>query len=357
MKKRVCLACVVVLIGAALPAHAQNIRKFPDWLQLSTLNYAAPAAADCNEEAEAGRMFWNSDGNVFYLCSGASGWYPFPWSRSGTSLFPTTAGDGVNMGGNLGVGLNATTNATGVSIGTGRSDSGAAYLDLVGDATYTSYGLRIERAGTGANANSGLTHRGTGQLYLYGADASSTVTLYAAGAATAQLTVAGTAITATVPIGIGNGATSAGNVLFYEDTDFGGNAVTLVGPASTDDVTITLPAQAGIVALTQRTVEAVTASKSPADTESGEVYTNEGDADGATITLPTAASGLTFTCYVQTAQTLTVTAGSGDTIRSGASVTAAAGSITSNVVGSAITLVAINATEWVAVASVGTWTF
>jgi len=104
-----------------------------------------------------------------------------------------------------------------------------------------------------------------------------------------------------------------------------------------------------------RTVEPVTTTKAPAASESGEVYTNEGDADGATITLPTAAAGLTYTVYVQTAQTLTVTAGTGDTIRLGDTVTAAAGSFTSAVVGSALTLVAINATEWVAIAVVGSW--
>lgn len=48
---------------------------------------------------------------------------------------------------------------------------------------------------------------------------------------------------------------------------------------------------------------------------------------------------------------------SGDTIRIAASVTAAAGSITCNTVGSSVTLQAINATEWVATAVVGTWTF
>lgn len=106
-----------------------------------------------------------------------------------------------------------------------------------------------------------------------------------------------------------------------------------------------------------RGVEPVTATKTPGVTESWEAYTNEGDADGATVTLPAAAAGLTLTVYVQAAQTLTVTAGSGDTIRIAASVTAAAGSITCNVVGSSVTLLAINATEWVGIASVGTWTF
>ena len=47
-----------------------------------------------------------------------------------------------------------------------------------------------------------------------------------------------------------NGATSAGYLEFFEDSDNGTNKVTLIGPASTGDVTITLPSTAGTVALT-----------------------------------------------------------------------------------------------------------
>lgn len=104
-------------------------------------------------------------------------------------------------------------------------------------------------------------------------------------------------------------------------------------------------------------VTAVTTTASPATTDSGTIYTNEGDADGATVTLPAAQTSpsLTFTFVVQANATLTITAGSGDTIRIGSSVTGEAGSIYSSVVGSAITLVCVNATEWIAVFSVGSW--
>ena len=44
---------------------------------------------------------------------------------------------------------------------------------------------------------------------------------------------------------IKNGATSAGFIKFFEDSDNGTNAVTLQGPASTADVTLTLPGHAG----------------------------------------------------------------------------------------------------------------
>ena len=53
---------------------------------------------------------------------------------------------------------------------------------------------------------------------------------------------------------IKNGATSAGFVKFFEDSDNGTNAVTLIGPASTADVTVTLPSSAGTLALTGTSV-------------------------------------------------------------------------------------------------------
>jgi len=47
-----------------------------------------------------------------------------------------------------------------------------------------------------------------------------------------------------------NGATSAGFVEFFEDSDNGSNKVTLIGPASTADVTLTLPNAAGTLSTT-----------------------------------------------------------------------------------------------------------
>jgi len=47
---------------------------------------------------------------------------------------------------------------------------------------------------------------------------------------------------------IKNAASSAGFIEFFEDSDNGSNKVTLVGPAATADVTLTLPAEAGSLA-------------------------------------------------------------------------------------------------------------
>ena len=49
-------------------------------------------------------------------------------------------------------------------------------------------------------------------------------------------------------LSVKNGATSAGFIEFFEDSDNGTNKVTLVGAASTADVTLSLPAEAGVIA-------------------------------------------------------------------------------------------------------------
>ena len=56
-----------------------------------------------------------------------------------------------------------------------------------------------------------------------------------------------------------NGATSAGFVEFFEDSDNGTNKVTLVGPASTADITLTLPSVAGTIATTTSAADDATA--------------------------------------------------------------------------------------------------
>ena len=57
----------------------------------------------------------------------------------------------------------------------------------------------------------------------------------------------------TAPILTGS-STSAGSIIFKEDTDNGTNSATLVGPASTADVTITLPAETGTVLTTASSI-------------------------------------------------------------------------------------------------------
>jgi len=66
-----------------------------------------------------------------------------------------------------------TTESVRLTIGNGRSGDGYSYVDLVGDATYTDYGLRMIRNNTGADATSDILHRGTGALRITAQDAGS----------------------------------------------------------------------------------------------------------------------------------------------------------------------------------------
>jgi len=61
-----------------------------------------------------------------------------------------------------------------------------------------------------------------------------------AGTVTAVSTIVGNA-----GLHVKNGATGAGFVQFFEDSDNGTNTVTLAGPASTADITLTLPSSTG----------------------------------------------------------------------------------------------------------------
>lgn len=118
-----------------------------------------------------------------------------------------------------------------------------------------------------------------------------------------------------------------------------------------------LKIQSVITGLRQVTVQAETANHTILVGESGNLFTNEGAVAQVDFNLPSAQKGLKFSFYIQTPQTLKAIAGAGDTIRSGASVTPAAGDISANTVGNRFDMEAINDTEWVAKSSIGTWTF
>jgi hypothetical protein len=68
----------------------------------------------------------------------------------------------------LGAGLN---NDNRIEVGTGRTGNNFAYIDLIGDTTYTDYGMRMIRGNGGANASSEINHRGTGDFILNAVDA------------------------------------------------------------------------------------------------------------------------------------------------------------------------------------------
>lgn len=58
------------------------------------------------------------------------------------------------------------TETRGVEIGFGRTGNGLSYIDLVSDATYSDFGARLSRGGSGANDPTILSSRGTGGIII-----------------------------------------------------------------------------------------------------------------------------------------------------------------------------------------------
>ena len=123
-------------------------------------------------------------------------------ARVGDSLYVTTA----------------TTSDASIEIGRGRSGNGNSYVDLIGDATYTDYGLRLIRSNGGANTTSAIAHRGTGTLYITAVEA----------AAISLETTNTTRMTITSGGNVGIGTTTIGAKLHVVDT-------TLYAPSLTWD--------------------------------------------------------------------------------------------------------------------------
>jgi len=99
-----------------------------------------------------------------------------------------------------------------------------------------------------------------------------------------SVTVATWTMTGTLGLTVNNGATTAGAIGFKEDGDNGANTVTLIGPASTADVTVTLPATAGTILV------------------SGHTFTGDAtatlDSDGSTAVTVTPQTGIYRTIWV-----------------------------------------------------------
>jgi hypothetical protein len=81
-----------------------------------------------------------------------------------------TAGQPLDVEGNAQIGA-ASTNDAELIIGRSGSGNRNAFIDFIGDNTYTDHGLRIIRHDTGPNAASQLIHRGTSGLALITQDA------------------------------------------------------------------------------------------------------------------------------------------------------------------------------------------
>jgi hypothetical protein len=168
---------------------------------------------------------------------------------------------------------------------------------------------------------------------------------------------------------LGNSATTSGNVaeISCSSTGFGILAATSASAARTvldlgtsSNVAFTSLSLTGTLAGQQALVVAKTnGSGDPyvlLDADCSKVFTNEGAGAKVYLTLPSAAANKIYTFYNQNSNGIRVTTGSGDTIRQGSSVSVGdPGYIETTNTGNALTLLAINATEWVAINSINSW--
>jgi len=95
-------------------------------------------------------MYRSAEGRLSFTTNG----FESLQLNGNTRNFPVDGGDGA------------------IILGNGRTADSSVHYNLIGDTTYTSYGLRMLRA-AGANGTSGLYHRGTGALTLTAQDAAS----------------------------------------------------------------------------------------------------------------------------------------------------------------------------------------
>jgi hypothetical protein len=100
-------------------------------------------------------------GNYLLLSAGSAS--PLTGILYGTS---TNFTGSATYAGSMILGNGSGTGEKHLTIGNGSTDSGFRYIDLVGDTTYTDYGLRIIRGDSGADTSSQIIHRGTGDFSL-----------------------------------------------------------------------------------------------------------------------------------------------------------------------------------------------
>ena len=130
----------------------------------------------------AGTLVSDASGNITVSSGGGAGGPYLPLSAgSSYPLTDTLFGTNTSMSGNgtyagsMNLGNGAGTGEKHLTIGNGSTDSGYRYIDLVGDTTYTDYGLRIIRGNGGANTTSQILHRGTGDFSIQAVDSANLI--------------------------------------------------------------------------------------------------------------------------------------------------------------------------------------
>jgi hypothetical protein len=185
------------------------------------------ATTDIILDADGGDILFKDAGTTFGSATNSSGNLII---KSGTTTAATFAGANVTLAGTLGVGAITTTGAFKGADGYTIGNASVAAVMTLASTGIVSFidDITIKDGGTIGTAT----------------DADS-ITIAAAGAVTFSQTSVHVA-----SLSVKNGATSAGFIEFFEDSDNGTNKVTLIGPASTGDVTLTLGTATGTVATT-----------------------------------------------------------------------------------------------------------
>ena len=100
---------------------------------------------------------YQSDTDEVVIECGIASTFVVESNNGGAQILRTTE-NGLTLPGSAGEGRF-------INIGSGRAGDGNSYIDLVGDDTYSSYGLRLRRF-PGASGRSEIEHRGAGEFQV-----------------------------------------------------------------------------------------------------------------------------------------------------------------------------------------------
>jgi len=130
----------------------------------------------------------------------------------------------------------------------------------------------------------------------------------------------------------------------------------VLGLDTGDSPTFTNLTLSGTLNRYKRLISNKTGNYTILDTDSGTMFTNNGAAGTVTLTLPTAAAGLTYVFVVKETQTLDIVRAGSDVIYDNNGTTTST-HVSSNAAGRVIRLTAIAAGIWVTESIVGSWTY
>jgi len=138
-----------------------------------TLNYSTgDSSGSANDAGITIQDAVSSTQDAQMLWKTATDTFDFSHGVNVTGELSTTSG--ITSGGSINIDASGTGERF-LQIGTDTTANHFAYIDLVGDTTYTDYGFRIIRGDGGANTTSEIIHRGTGDFEIQATDAANII--------------------------------------------------------------------------------------------------------------------------------------------------------------------------------------